>query len=187
MKYKLIWFGIVGLLIAGCRIHKDSNYYYLKGINYNAQSKFDSAIFFLNNAVSVDSMNGYAYQYRGFCYLKKDDLEKAISDLEIADQRGAHDYNTNYYLGKAYYDLREYKKALISFYIARVFNPMDTTINLNMALCCDKLKDKECTRRYIKQYLQFKPHDEKALVLLAYTYYRTISNAWQWFYDKVRL
>jgi len=67
--------------------------------------------------------NGYfvndAYYYRGLCYQKSNNLEKAVSDFDILSSKPKNIYTEDAVVRAAaiYYNLQKYKEAAVKYYI----------------------------------------------------------------------
>ncbi|MDP1809063.1 MAG: tetratricopeptide repeat protein [Actinomycetota bacterium] len=136
------------------------------GNAYAIVGRYSDAIKQLRLAENLDPQNADALFLLGSVYRKSGDYSSAILYLKKAaaskDQLGVYYSDVNFELGQAYYDNREYKKAIAVYNKAIEAFPLDSDVIFEMARAYEGLGDKkEAISRY-KEAMTYEPQFAEA-------------------------
>jgi Flp pilus assembly protein TadD len=106
----------------------------LKGFLFAAKNRTREAIETFNDAIAIDSALGNAWLGRGLCRIRRGDLAGGREDLLIAAALEPQRAILRSYLGKAYGDARDFKRAEKELELAKSLDPNDPTAWLYSAL-----------------------------------------------------
>jgi Flp pilus assembly protein TadD len=106
----------------------------LKGFLLAAQNKIGKAIEWFDRALTVDSALGNAWLGRGLCRIRRGNLRGGREDLLVAAALEPQRAVLRSYLGKAYADAGDNKRAGHELELARKLDPADPTALLYSAL-----------------------------------------------------
>lgn len=130
-----------------------ANYYYHRGLNYYAVSKFSEAIEDYTKAIALAPDRAEGYRVRFESYFQQDDFDKALSDINKAIELQPNALLLYYGRGELYLskgDCKLLEKAIndFSFIIAR--NPNFPAVYSKRAEAYKELA--ECSRRMADDY-----------------------------------
>ena len=106
----------------------------LRGFLLAGQNRAAMAIMWFNEALAVDSSLGNAWLGRGLCRIRVRDFAGGREDLLVAAAIEPQRAELRSYLGKAYSDSWQYRRATTEFQRAKQLDPNDPTAWLYSAL-----------------------------------------------------
>ena len=106
----------------------------LKGFLLSAKNKINDAIDYFNRAIAADAALGNAWLGRGLCRIRKGDTDGGRQDIEAAAALEPKRAALRSYLGKAYSQAWDNKRADRELTLAEQFDPRDPTPWLYSAL-----------------------------------------------------
>lgn len=106
----------------------------LKGFLLSAQNRISDALAYFERAIAMDGSLGNAWLGRGLCRIRKGDIERGRQDLEIAAALEPKRAALRSYLGKAYSQAWDNRRAERELTLAKKFDPQDPTPWLYSAL-----------------------------------------------------
>ena len=106
----------------------------LKGFLLAAQNQTRDAIVWFDRALAVDSALGNAWLGRGLCRIRRGDATGGREDLLVAAALEPQRSELRSYLGKAYANAGDYRRAYKELQLAKKLDPNDPTAWLYSAL-----------------------------------------------------
>jgi Tfp pilus assembly protein PilF len=106
----------------------------LKGFLLAAESKTREAITWFNSAIAADSALGNAWLGRGLCRIRRGDTAAGREDLLVAAALEPQRAELRAYLGKAYANADDYRRAVKELHLAMKLDPNDPTAWLYAAI-----------------------------------------------------
>jgi Tfp pilus assembly protein PilF len=106
----------------------------LKGFLLAAQSQTREAVVWFDRALAVDSALGNAWLGRGLCRIRRGDATGGREDLLVAAALEPQRSELRSYLGKAYANAGDYRRAYQELQLAKKLDPNDPTAWLYTAL-----------------------------------------------------
>lgn len=128
------------------------------GYAYLMQGKADQALKEYQKAYKLDPKNRQVQYNLALGYMAKKDYPAAIKILEPLTKQGLFDLEAHYSLGEAYYNNGQYREALKAFSQAAGIRPGLANIYYYMALCYEKLGDKNNAIAQIDKALRLAPN-----------------------------
>lgn len=93
--------------------------------------------------------------------------DDAIQYLITSSRKDSEVFDTNYYLGKAFYEKAGYEKAAICFKKCRLLSPDSNLVNEALALCLFKSQKYKESLPYLKKTLEDNPENKEILYYMA--------------------
>src|SRR5439155_2056556 len=106
----------------------------LKGFLLSAENKITDALGYFDRAIATDAALGNAWLGRGLCRIRKGDIEGGRQDLEAAAALEPKRAAFRSYLGKAYNEVWDNRRAERELTLAKQFDAHDPTPWLYSAL-----------------------------------------------------
>ncbi len=106
----------------------------LKGFLFAAQNQIETALSFFEQAIALDGGLGNAWLGRGLCRIRKGNAEAGRADLQVAATLEPHRAVLRSYLGKAYANEGDLRRAGKELDLAKQYDPNDPTAFLYSAL-----------------------------------------------------
>ncbi|MDA1275781.1 MAG: FecR domain-containing protein [Verrucomicrobia bacterium] len=106
----------------------------LKGFLLAAQNKIDLALTYFEEAIAIDGGLGNAWLGRGLCKIRGGNAEAGRQDLQVAATLEPHRAVLRSYLGKAYSNEGDLRRAGKELELAKMYDPNDPTAFLYSAL-----------------------------------------------------
>ncbi|RPI14513.1 MAG: tetratricopeptide repeat protein [Ignavibacteriae bacterium] len=115
---------------------------------YAGLKNYDSAIIYLNAAITEDPFNGDGYYYRGLLKVNFKNYEEAVDDLDKSLNYNNNNWNAHNFKGIALGYLKRYTEALKCFNTAISLKPDEVNIYVNRAHLKAYMKDKDAREDY---------------------------------------
>jgi len=130
--------------IAITKYPKDANYYYLRGLLFNAREKYEKALPDFDKAYKLDTaVNAFSVLVnRAFAYQKIQEYRAAIKDLTAAIKKEPLNPIGWHTRGMVYYESENYEDALGDFMKAIELNDNNHIAYFNLGMTYYKLNDK---------------------------------------------
>jgi len=113
---------------------RDAQALALKGFLLAAQNKIPAALTYFDRAIDLDGALGNAWLGRGLCRIRRGQSEAGRQDLQVAATLEPNRAALRSYLGKAFGNAGDNRRALKELALAQQLDPMDPTAWLYSAL-----------------------------------------------------
>lgn len=130
-----------------------ANYYYHRGLNYYAVSKFPEAIEDYTKAIALAPDQAEGYRVRFEAYFQQDDFDKALSDINKAIELQPNTLRLYFGRGELYLskdDCGQLEKALADFSLIIARNSNIPDVYYKRSVTYKKLA--ECSKRIAEDY-----------------------------------
>ena len=142
-----------------------SDLYYREHLWDKAFPLFDLMLNLAANNKEIDPFQAALRQ--GICALKLNKTEDAMSGLITAVKINRESFEANYYLAQAYYQAKEYEKAIPFLRKSMIFNQEANSIHEWMGLSLYNLKRFRESLPYLKRALTDNPEQKSVLFAMA--------------------
>jgi len=171
----------------GIKIHPEvyQEAHNFKGMIYLEQGQWSMAIESYQAALKSTGHIDDARSYTGlgFAYIQLNDIDKAITNLELGNKISPQDQMILANLGWAYYLKKEYAKSLANLELVLIQNPRDANISqLAGAVYCALNKPDQAIS-YFEKSLQIDPNNHHTINGIGWVYYlkKDYPKAISWF------
>ncbi len=107
----------------------------------------------------------------GVCALKINDLDYAFKALSLARTEDPENFETNFYLGQAFFNNKQFDKALPLFNKAYIINKDNNQLHEYLGLCFYEIKDYRKAFPLLKASFDVNPDNKKVLFAMAESLY----------------
>ena len=145
------------------------NYYTEKGIKYTKQGLYKKALPLLESVLTDKPDDQDILFHLGYCYLKLDLYEGAVTLLELASQQG-YSANVNSILGMAYMQVEDYQKAVDVLQDAVAKSPDNFNLNYRLGMALDHMKEFEKAIKVFEAALKLRPNETKVCQSIGFAY-----------------
>ena len=103
----------------------------------------------------------------GIAAFKLEKYDDAISYLLSSSRKDSEVFETNYYLGRAFFEKGAYDKAIICYKKCRLLSPESSLINEALAMCLFKVQKYKESLPFLKKVLEEHPENKEVLYNMA--------------------
>jgi TolB-like protein len=145
--------------------------YWQTRLYYPDESIIDSVLILSNQAIAIDSKSSHAYQTRATYYREIGENERALFDLQKANQLNPNDGMVNWSLGRLLFDSKEYIFGLQLMDRAErlmMGDPRQFWLYHDLGLVHMELHDKKSALLQWNKMLEIVPNHSAALIFKAF-------------------
>jgi len=144
----------------------DTRTHYNKGVAYEAEKKYEKALYSYSKALRANKIFADAWCNQGNVLIELGDLDNGLNCLYQAWELQPFDTHTNYSLGHALIQANNTKGALFHLNRAKQIDPKYVEPLLDLALIYTILEHKEVAIKYYKEVLKLDPDNKIANLFL---------------------